>query len=123
MGKKESKLKKVKIATLAQALNAGFTPKGEAGLANSAGATVGQDFLEENGGRVSVGTPTGNSDYPYIVEGKILHKALAFPEVKSVETESGTFYRFSDGSIMTEEGITPGEDFEELLSDATSEEE
>lgn len=109
---------KVKIASVGDALNAGFIPKG-GNLENKQGVTVSAGQLQSYAGKTKEAQETGNKDYPYIIEGQIWPKELVFAQVaKDVEFKGGKFNVFADGSVESLSGMIYEPDFIAFLEGA-----
>lgn len=109
---------KVKIASVGDALNAGFIPKG-GNLENSKGVSVSAGQLQAAAGKTKDGQETGNKDYPFIIEGTIWPKELVFPQVaKNVEFKGGQFNVYADGSVESLSGVIYEPDFINFLEGA-----
>ena len=106
---------KVKVASLGDALRAGFIPKGESLENPKTGASISLDLFQSIQGQVLTAIPTGHPDYPVTVNGTILPAALVFPKVADVEFKGGKFSVYGDGSVQSIAGMVYERDLIEFL--------
>lgn len=114
--------KKVKVASIGEALNAGFLPKGDE-LVNDKGVSILQSFFRSIQGKVVNGDRTGNEQFPIVVDGVLLPKELAYPRVKKdLEHQGGVFDVYADGSVQSISGEIYEPGFIQFLAKPESDE-
>ena len=96
--------KKVKVASIGEALDAGFLPK-NGDLVNDKGTAVSQGFFQSIAGSVIEGDKTGNAQFPVVYDGVLLPAELVYKRTKkAVAHQGGVYDVFADGSVQSISG-------------------
>jgi hypothetical protein len=112
--------KRVRVATLAGALAAGFVPDGASLRNPKTGSAIDLDEFRVIAGMHLSGVTTDNEDHPIVLNGRtILAKGLVTQEVKQIDgsQSKSKWFRYEDGSIESPNGfVLTKDEVKELLS-------
>lgn len=109
---------KVKVASLSDALNAGFVPKGHLLENPKTGVSIDQGIFRTYSGQVKNAVATGHAGFPYTIDGVIFPADLVYPKESDLEFKGGEFDVFADGSVQSIAGVIYERDFIEALNSA-----